>query len=76
MPWWVSAISLGLKLMGLTSWAEGLLTQYEAKQQGKRDQAALDTASTLQTVEREQEADSKAPKTKQAEIDRLKEGTG
>lgn len=53
-----------------------LLSVFGIYRSGEAAQASKDQAATLATVEREQVAESKAPKDKQAEIDRLKEGTG
>lgn len=53
-----------------------LLSVFGIYRAGESAQASKDTTATLATVEREQIAESKAPKTKQAEIDRLKAGTG
>lgn len=56
MPWWLSAIALGLRLLGLASWAEGLYARWQAKREGIAQQRADDNAQALAVVTRERDA--------------------
>lgn len=56
MPWWISAIGLGLRLLGLASWAEGLYARWQAKRQGREEQRAADVEAEAATLALERDA--------------------
>ena len=75
MPLWLTYATAALKLLGLVDWAESLVKSWQDRRQGAANQKAADNAEIITIKDREDKAVAASPRTVDATIDSMRDGT-